>query len=219
MYLKIKRFFDIVVSLIALIVLCPLVIIISVLIKLDSNGPVIYKSIRVGKFQQRFTLYKFRTMVENAELLGASSTSDDDSRLTRIGKLLRRYKLDEIPQLINILKGEMSFVGPRPQVPWIVELDQEKYNDVLTVKPGLAAYAFVILPGVGEVLTGSSDLDADYLKIYHPKKISLSLLYVKNQSFLLDMKIFIDTALLSFFKTSLFFRDKRVKNTEYIGTK
>jgi len=145
-------------------------------------------------------------MVVNADQIGASSTPDDDPRITRVGRILRRYKLDELPQLINILKGEMSFVGPRPQVPWAVELCSQEEKAVLSVRPGIADYAFVMLPSEGEVLRGSTDPDKDYFEKIHPHKMRLSLEYVKNRSFWFDMKILIDTTLLSFFKRPLFFR-------------
>lgn len=218
MYLIVKRLFDLVVSFLGLVVSAPLIALIALLIKLDSQGPVFYRGERVGQFGKRFKIFKFRTMVVNADQIGPSSTPDDDPRITRVGRVLRRYKLDELPQLINVLKGEMSFVGPRPQVPWIVELDRENYEIVLSVRPGIADYAFVMLPSEGEVLRGSTDPDGDYLRILHPEKMRLSLEYVKNRSFWFDMKILIDTAMLSFFKHSFFLRradndnDKEGKN-------
>jgi len=199
-----KRLFDILFSLIGLGASSPLIALIALLIKLDSKGPVFYTGTRVGRLGEPFKVFKFRTMVVGADKIGASSTPDDDPRITRVGKILRRFKLDELPQLINILKGEMSFVGPRPQVFWIVELDRENYEAVLSVRPGIADYAFVMLPSEGEVLRGSIDPDGDYLRVLHPEKMRLSLEYVKNQSFWFDVKILIDTAMLSFFKRPLF---------------
>jgi lipopolysaccharide/colanic/teichoic acid biosynthesis glycosyltransferase len=203
-YPPIKRLFDVVISFVGLVASSPLIALIALLIKLDSQGPVFYVGTRVGRFGKPFRAFKFRTMVVGADKIGASSTPDDDPRITRVGRVLRRFKLDELPQLINILKGEMSFVGPRPQVPWIVELDRENYEAVLSVRPGIADYAFVMLPSEGEVLRGSTDPDGDYLRILHPEKMRLSLEYVKNQSLWFDMKILIDTAMLSFFKRPLF---------------
>jgi lipopolysaccharide/colanic/teichoic acid biosynthesis glycosyltransferase len=212
LYVSIKFLFDIILSLIGLVISSPLIAIIALIIKLDSKGPVFYKGIRVGKYGKHFRVFKFRTMVINSEKMGASSTPDDDLRLTRVGRVLRRFKLDELPQIINILKGEMSFVGPRPQVPWIVELDRENYKTVLRVRPGIADYAFVMLPSEGEVIRGSKDPDGDYLRILHPEKMRLSIEYVQNRSFWLDLKIFIDTAMLSFFKRSFFFRPISVED-------
>ncbi|MBM3301297.1 MAG: sugar transferase, partial [Deltaproteobacteria bacterium] len=171
-----------------------------------SEGTVFYRGERAGQFGRPFKIYKFRTMVVNADQIGASSTPDDDPRITKVGRVLRRYKLDELPQLINVLKGEMSFVGPRPQVPWAVELYSKEEQAVLNVQPGIADYAFVMLPSEGEVLRGSIDPDKDYFEKIHPHKMRLSLEYVRNRSFRFDMKIIIDTALLSFFKRPLFFR-------------
>ena len=205
MYSLAKRLFDILLSLAGLVVFSPLIGIIALLIKLDSEGPAFYRSARVGRFGKPFKLLKFRTMVADADKIGASSTSDDDPRITRVGRILRRYKLDELPQLINVLKGDMSFVGPRPQVPWIVEFDRESYDTVLTVRPGIADYAFVMLPSEGEVLRGSTDPDGDYLRELHPEKMKLSMEYVQNCSFWFDVRILVDTAMLSFFKRPLFF--------------
>src|SRR3989338_6344392 len=115
-----KRFIDITSSLIGLAISAPLFVVVSFLIKRESTGPILYRSTRVGKDSRPFTIYKFRTMVTDAEKVGASSTSDDDPRITKIGAILRKYKLDELPQLINVLKSEMSIVGPRPQVQWAV---------------------------------------------------------------------------------------------------
>ena len=154
-------------------------------------------------------MHKFRTMVLNADQIGASSTPDDDPRITRMGRVLRRYKLDELPQLINVLKGDMSLVGPRPQVPWAVELYSEEERSILSVAPGIADYAFVMLPSEGEVLRGSIDPDKDYFEKLHPDKMRLSLDYVRKRSLWLDLQILMDAALLSFFKRSLFLRSLR----------
>jgi len=205
MYPLAKRLFDILVSLTGFVTLSPIMALIAFIIKSESEGPVFYRGERVGQFGKVFKIYKFRTMIVNADQIGASSTPDDDPRITRVGRLLRRYKLDELPQLINILKGDMSFVGPRPQVPWAVNLYSEEEKAVLSVRPGIADYAFVMLPSEGEVLRGSTDPDKDYFEKLHPNKMKLSLEYVRSRSFWFDMKILIDTALLSFFKRSFFF--------------
>lgn len=204
MYPIAKRLFDTLFSLIGLTVLSPLLIVVALLIKLDSEGPVFYRGVRAAKHGKPFRIFKFRTMAVNADQIGDSSTPEDDPRITRVGKVLRRYKLDELPQLINVLKGEMSFVGPRPQVPWAVELYSEEEKAVLSVCPGIADYAFIMLPSEGEVLRGSTDPDKDYFEKIHPRKMRLSLEYVRNRSFWFDMKILIDTALLSFLRRPLF---------------
>ena len=206
MYRSIKRLFDLVVSFVGLVASSPLIALIALLIKLDSEGLVFYKGTRIGRFGKPFRVFKFRTMVVDADQIGASSTPDDDPRITKVGKILRRYKLDEFPQLINVLKGEMSFVGPRPQVPWAVELYSEEERAVLSVRPGIADYAFVMLPSEGEVLRGSTDPDKDYFEKIHSHKMRRSLEYVRNRSFWLDMQILVDTALLSFLRRPLFLR-------------
>ena len=188
-----KRFFDIVLSLIGLVVLFPLFLLIAILIKLDSRGPVFYRGIRIGRFGKPFRIYKFRTMVMNAERLGASSTSKDDPRITKVGKLIRRYKLDETPQLINVLKGEMSLVGPRPQVSWAVELYNEKEKTLLALRPGITDLASLKFPNEEEILQGSKDPDKAYLEKIHPEKMRLSLEYVKTHSLWLDLKIILLT--------------------------
>ena len=129
----------------------------------------------------------------NAEKIGASSTSEDDIRITGIGRFLRKYKLDELPQLINVLKGEMSFVGPRPQVKWAVDLYTPEERKVLTVRPGITDYSSVQFPNEGEILKGSADPDKDYMQKIHPEKMRLSLEYVKMQSFWIDTKIILQT--------------------------
>jgi len=188
-----KRLFDIVLSLIGLVVLFPLFLLIAILIKLDSRGPVFYRGIRIGRFGKPFRIYKFRTMVMNAERLGASSTSKDDPRITKVGKLIRRYKLDETPQLINVLKGEMSLVGPRPQVSWAVELYNEKEKTLLALRPGITDLASLKFPNEEEILQGSKDPDKAYLEKIHPEKMRLSLEYVKTHSLWLDLKIILLT--------------------------
>ncbi|MBC8275684.1 MAG: sugar transferase, partial [Chloroflexi bacterium] len=149
-----KRLFDITVSFAGLVVLSPLLLAIAIMIRLDSNGPVFFRGERVGRFGKPFTIYKFRTMVVNADKLGDASTPADDPRMTKIGKLLRnKYQLDELPQLINVFKGEMSLVGPRPQIPWAVELYiQEEKETILSVRPGMTDYASVRFPNEGEIL-------------------------------------------------------------------
>jgi lipopolysaccharide/colanic/teichoic acid biosynthesis glycosyltransferase len=140
-------------------------------------------------------MYKFRSMVLNADKVGGSSTPDDDPRITPIGKVLRRYKLDELPQLFNVVKGEMSLVGPRPQVQWAVDLYTPEQRQVLTVPPGITDYASVRFPNEGEILKGSTDPDRDYMEKIHPEKMRLSLEYVHQRSLLTDFKVIAQTFL------------------------
>jgi len=182
------------VSLFGLIILSPLFLIIAILIKLDSEGPVFYRGERVGKDGKPFRIFKFRTMVKNAEKLGGPSTSADDPRLTKVGKILRKYKLDELPQLINVLKGEMSLVGPRPEVKIYVDmLKPEEKEKILSVRPGMTDLASLWDFHEEEVLKGSEDPEKTYMEKIRPKKVQLQLEYVKNRSFLLDLKIIFKT--------------------------
>jgi len=138
-------------------------------------------------------MYKFRTMVINADKIGGSSTPDDDARITRVGKFLRNYKLDELPQFINVLKGEMSLVGPRPQVKWAVDLYTPEERKVLSVPPGITDYASMHFPNEGEILKGSTDPDRDYMEKIHPKKMMLSLEYVRDRSMTVDISVLFKT--------------------------
>ena len=190
----IKRLFDFLVSLFGLIIFSPLFLIISILIKIDSEGPVFYRGERIGKNGKPFRIFKFRTMVKDAEKLGGPSTSADDPRLTKIGKILRKYKLDELPQLINVLKGEMSLVGPRPEVKMYIDmLKPEEREKILSIKPGMTDLASLWDFHEEEILKGSEDPEKTYIEKIRPKKIQLQLEYVKNRSFLLDLKIILKT--------------------------
>jgi len=184
-----KRIFDIIASGIGLIVLSPLMLIIAYLIKKEDGGPVFYRGVRVGKYGKPFRIYKFRTMVVDAEKIGGPSTADDDPRITRVGKILRKYKLDELPQLINVLKGEMSIVGPRPEVQFYVDMFTEEEKDILSVKPGITDWASLWNPDEGAILAGSPDPEKTYMEKIRPTKIRLQLKYVKERSFWIDLKI------------------------------
>ena len=185
----IKRLFDIILASMALLVASPLLIAISAAIKLCSSGPVFYRGIRVGKNGNTFRMFKFRTMVTNADRIGGPSTADDDSRITNVGKFLRKHKLDEIPQFINVLLGDMSIVGPRPEVPAYVGLFTDEEKKILTVRPGISDFASIWNCDEGSVLKGSLDPEKTYLEQIRPEKIRLQLKYVKEQSFLTDIRI------------------------------
>jgi lipopolysaccharide/colanic/teichoic acid biosynthesis glycosyltransferase len=195
MYPVLKRLFDLLASLIALALLSPLMAVLAMRIKGHDGGPVLYAGRRVGKDGRPFGMYKFRTMVLDADKIGGSSTPDDDPRITPIGKFLRRFKLDELPQLFNVLKGEMSLVGPRPQVQWAVDLYSPEQREVLTVPPGITDYASVRFPNEGEILKGSADPDRDYMEKIHPEKMRLSLEYVRQRSLMTDLKVILQTFL------------------------
>ena len=164
-------------------------VILFILIKIESEGPGFYCGVRVGRGSKPFKMMKFRTMVPNAEKIGGPSTSDDDPRLTRIGEFLRRFKLDELPQLINVLKGEMSFVGPRPEVPSEVERYTEEERQLLTVRPGITDYASLTYHNEGAILKGAEDPHEAYRRLIRPGKMRLGLKYVSEQSLATDMKI------------------------------
>ena len=193
MYPVAKRLFDLVFSTLGLVILSPVLLVIFVAIKRESPGPVLYKGTRVGLNGALFKMKKFRTMVINADKIGGSSTPEDDPRITGVGRFLRRYKLDELPQLINVFKGEMSFVGPRPQVKWAVDLYTPEERQALTVRPGITDYASLKFPNEGEILRGSPDPDRDYMEKIHPEKMRLSLEYVRTRSMGLDIKIIFQT--------------------------
>ena len=196
----VKRLFDIIFSFLGLAIASPLLGLIVLLIKLDLRGPVFYRGERIGKFGKPFRIFKFRTMVEKTEELGGSSTAADDPRLTKIGKVLKKYQLDELPQLINVLKGEMSLVGPRPEVKMYVDMMPEsERKTILSVRPGMTDLASLWNFHEGEILKGSPDPEKTYIEKIRPTKIKLQLEYVKNRSFLLDLKIVIKTILKVFY--------------------
>lgn len=174
--------------------MAPFLLVTSVLIKREDGGPIFYKGVRIGRFGKTFKMLKFRTMVTNAEQVGGTSTPEDDPRITRIGKFLRRYKLDELPQLINVLTGDMSFIGPRPQVPWAVELySPEEKKVLLAIRPGISDYASIKFRNEGEILRGSKDPDKDYMEKIHPEKMRLAMKYAENASFKNDIEILFKT--------------------------
>mgnify|MGYP003688810255 CR=1 FL=1 len=188
MYLFSKRIFDIVSSLIALVIFSPLIIIISLWIALDSRGGIFYRQIRVGKNQKEFGLYKFRSMRPNSDKAG-QITVGNDSRVTKVGKFIRKFKIDEVPQLINILKGDMSVVGPRPEVPKYVNMYSEEQLKVLSVLPGLTDYASIEYLDEQKILGASEDPDKAYIEEVMPAKLKLNLKYIADRGFWLDIKL------------------------------
>ena len=188
-----KRLFDILFSIVGLIFFSPLLLTICILIKHEDGGPVFYRGVRVGKDSNLFRIFKFRTMVVNAEKIGGSSTADDDPRITKIGKCLRKYKLDELPQLINVIKGEMSFVGPRPEVQHYVNMFTREEKAILTVSPGITDWASLWNSDEGAILAGSLDPEKTYMEKIRPEKIRLQLEYVRKGSFWVDIKIILQT--------------------------
>jgi lipopolysaccharide/colanic/teichoic acid biosynthesis glycosyltransferase len=194
----IKRLFDIVGAFLGLVILTPVYIVIAILVKMDSPGPVFFKGKRIGQHGKPFDLLKFRSMVPDAPNKGAAITAGDDPRITRIGRVLRKTKLDELPSFWNVLKGEMSLVGPRPEAPSWVEKYTHEQRAVLTVKPGITGLAQIKYRNE-EALLNQAHLEQDYLKIMNDK-LNIDLGYIQNQSFLLDLRILFGTALSLFRK-------------------
>jgi len=188
-----KRLFDVFFSLVGLLLLTPILLLIALLIKVASPGPVLYRGIRIGQFGRPFRMLKFRTMVVDAERRGGSATAEDDPRITSIGRLLRRYKLDELPQLGNVLLGDMSFVGPRPEVQKYVDQYSEKQKTVLKLRPGITDWASIWNSNEAAVLEGSSDPEKAYEELILPTKLALQLKYLQDHSFATDLKILFHT--------------------------
>lgn len=188
-----KRIFDIVFSLIGLIILIPVFLIISIIIKLDSKGPVFFKQVRIGRNGGEFRIYKFRTMVTDAEKKGMQITTERDKRITRVGYILRKYKLDELPQLINVLIGDMSFVGPRPEVPKYVELYNDSQKAVLKLKPGITDIASIEYRNESKLLGESDNPEKIYIEEIMPAKLRLNMEYIRNISVFYDVKLIIKT--------------------------
>ncbi|WP_040210448.1 sugar transferase [Clostridium polynesiense] len=193
-----KRIFDVFFSFTGLIVLSPVLLIVSLIIKLTSIGSVFFKQERIGINEKPFYIYKFRTMVVDAEKTGRQITVKNDERITKSGVFLRRYKLDELPQLINVLRGEMSFVGPRPEVKKYVELYTLEQKEVLRVKPGITDYASIAYRKENDLLKDSENPEDYYINIIMPHKISLNKKYISKNNIFIDIKIIIVTVLKCF---------------------
>jgi putative undecaprenyl-phosphate galactose phosphotransferase len=189
------RFFDFVLSLVGLVILAPIFIVLAVWIKIDSVGPVFYKQIRVGQNGKDFGLFKFRSMVVDADKKGLITVGGKDPRITRSGYFIRKYKLDELPQLINVLVGDMSLVGPRPEVRKYVELYDDEQNKVLSVKPGITDYASIEYMDENEILGKSTDPEKTYIEEIMPEKIKYNMKYIKNRSLIEYFKIIFLTVL------------------------
>ena len=188
-----KRLFDIFFSLIGLLILLPLFAVVGILIKIDSTGPVFFRQARIGRNFERFAIFKFRTMVVDAEEKGLSITSRMDNRVTKVGKILRKVKMDELPQLINVLKGDMSLVGPRPEVEKYVELYKKDYSEILKVRPGITDVSSILYRDEEGVLGDQADPESYYLTVVLPQKIRLSQDYLKQRSFSHDVKLILKT--------------------------
>lgn len=193
-----KRIFDIIFSLGGIIILSPFFILFWVLIKLETKGNPVFKQIRVGENNIDFTLYKFRTMFPDSEKKGSITIGGRDPRITKVGYYLRKFKIDELPQLFNVLLGDMSFVGPRPEVRKYVNLYSKHQLEVLNVKPGITDYASLKYFNENEILGNSSNPDEDYVNIIMPEKLKLNLEYVHGNNLLKDINIILKTLLRIF---------------------
>ncbi len=185
----VKRIFDVIVSLAGLTVLSPFFLLVAILIKLDSRGPVFYGGKRVGYKGEIFTMYKFRTMAADADSRGPAVTYDSDPRITRVGNLLRRARLDEFPQLWNVLRGDMSLVGPRPESIYYFEMYSERQKQIFRAKPGITGLSQVIILNEDEWLNNPETLDQDYMEKVLPPKVELDLEYAEKQSLRADLYI------------------------------
>lgn len=190
-----KRLFDIVFSFFGLVLLLPLLILIIVLMKITTKGPIIYKQLRVGRNNNDFFIFKFRTMFVNADKFGLLTVGDRDSRVTRFGVYLRKFKLDELPQLANVLKGDMSFVGPRPEVRKYVDLYNQEQMQVLSVRPGITDLASIEFRNENELLSNQEDPHSYYIDVIMPKKIQINLDYLKGSTLFKDVCVIFKTFL------------------------
>ena len=193
-----KRFFDLILSFVALVLLSPFLLLCSFIVWAYDKGLPFYVAPRVGKNGELFSMIKLRSMRVNADKTGVDSTSSNDSRITPLGKIMRRYKLDELPQLLNVLKGDMSFVGPRPNVKRETDLYSQEEKKILEVKPGITDFSSIIFSDEGEILKDSQNPDVDYNQLIRPWKSRLGILYKEKKSFLLDLQILYLTGLCLF---------------------
>lgn len=188
-----KRLFDLCFAALGLILLAPLALALAVLVKASDGGPVFYGQTRVGRFGRPFRIWKFRSMIVNAEKLGLSVTKDGDPRITRIGRFLRKTKLDELPQLWNVLRGDMSFVGPRPEVQRYVDLYTPEQRRVLQLKPGITDLATLEFRNEEDLLRQAEDTETFYIQQCVPQKIALNLAYAQGANLWEDLKIILRT--------------------------
>lgn len=198
-----KRIFDVLSSVIGVLLLSPVFVAVAICIKREDSGPIFYRGRRIGLRGRPFRIFKFRTMVVDAEKIGGPSTAADDPRITKVGKFLRKCKLDELPQLFNVLKGEMSFVGPRPEVQHYVDMFTKEEKVILSVRPGITDWASLWNSDEGAVLAGSLDPEKTYMEEIRPTKLRLQLKYVKERSFRGDLSIIYQTIMTVVSKNEL----------------
>ena len=184
-----KRLFDVVLSVIGILLLFPILLLISILIKLDSKGPILFIQGRVGKNNKDFYIFKFRTMSVQSDKKGLLTLGNNDSRITRMGYVLRRYKIDEFPQLINILKGDMSFVGPRPELRYYVNFYNDDDMRIFEVRPGITGLASLKYRNEVELLKAAKDPEAFFIKTIIPDKLKYNKVYISKRNFIFDLKL------------------------------
>lgn len=190
-----KRVFDIVVSALILLLLSPVFLLLAAAIKIDSKGPVFYRQVRVGQYGQDFRIFKFRSMVQDADKKGLALTTEGDSRITRVGKLIRKCRLDEFSQVLNVLEGTMSLVGPRPEVRKYVDAYEPEYLATLLVRPGVTATASIQFKDEDELLNSGGDPEEIYIHQILPEKMRYNLEYLDHISVWQDLKIMVQTVL------------------------
>ena len=195
-----KRFFDLFFSACGLLLLAPALLVLALAVKIDSRGPVFYRGVRVGHYGRRFRIFKFRSMVADAEKKGAASTSNTDTRVTRVGHFIRKFKLDEFSQLINVFLGDMSLVGPRPEVQKFVDMYTEEERLILTVRPGITDWSSIKFHNEADIIEASGIADADeaYARLIRPEKLRLQLKYVRERTLPIDVAIIVCTVLTIF---------------------
>ena len=189
----IKRLFDIISSLLGIVILSPVFLIIAIWVVVDSRGGILYQQNRVGRDGKEFLLFKFRTMQSDSDKMGLLTVGMRDSRITHVGYYLRKYKLDELPQLFNVLLGDMSIVGPRPEVSKYVALYNEEQKKVLSIKPGITDYASIEYASENDLLAKAANPEDLYIKEVMPAKLKLNLKYIQEMGFVTDVKIIFRT--------------------------
>lgn len=208
-----KRAFDLVAAVLGLIVLSPVLLLAGLLVKLDSPGPAFYKGDRIGKDGVPFKMYKFRTMVVNADQMGSALTHGGDPRVTRVGRILRKWKIDEIPQLINVVRGEMSLVGPRPESPGYVQHYTPEQRQVLQVRPGITGLTQVKFRHEETLLSRYANREEAYITTIMPQKLALDLAYVESHTLLSDLNLILQTFL------ALFMADENTEDVAGVSRK
>jgi Sugar transferases involved in lipopolysaccharide synthesis len=191
--LAVKRLFDIVASLIILVVLSPFFLLLAFAVKLDSRGPVFYRQVRVGRYNRDFKIFKFRTMVQDADRVGPPLTLGEDPRITRVGRFIRKLRLDEFSQILNVLGGSMSLVGPRPEVRKYVDAYTPEYMATLLIRPGITASSSIAFKDEDRILNAGGDPEQIYVEKILPPKMELNLQYVRDIGFWNDIKILFQT--------------------------